>query len=313
MRSLQELDTLRQLVTNLPQGIYVTSEHGEILDANPALARLLGLPSVAAVRGRLASEFFADEALRSQEVQLLAREGAVTDYELQLKRPDGQLLTVADTAFIARDEARGETFFHGILVDVTERNRQRDQLRELAVRDPLTGCFNRRRIDELADVLERKGAIWGAIVIDIDGFKRYNDEHGHEAGDEALVRVSRFLNQTVRGEDTVIRYGGDEFVIIVAGAIREATEIVARRLESRAQVSCPVPFSFGWAVQAEAETLADTIARADKRLIQVRLRERRHERRHLASQRFSLVPAAPDGPATLVPTSDGAERRQRQG
>jgi diguanylate cyclase (GGDEF)-like protein/PAS domain S-box-containing protein len=309
MRSLHDPEMLQRFVAELGLGIYVTNESGEILDANPALLELLGLPSI---DGRRAQELFVEPTAREQQVDVLRREGALRDYELQLRRADGSLVTVSDTVYAVRDAADGQTLFHGALLDVTERNRQRDQLRELSVRDPLTGCFNRRRIAELEPVLRQRGAIWGAIVIDIDGFKRYNDEHGHDAGDEVLVRVSRFLSQTVRGEDTVIRVGGDEFVIVVAGAIRDATDIVASRLQLRAQTACPVPFSFGWAVQEESETLEETIARADKRLIQVRLRERHHERRNMASQRFSLVPAAPTGESAIVPANSILDELRRE-
>ena len=284
-------------MANIHQGIYITTESGIILDANPAFLEMVGVDTLERLSRFRAGDLVVDEAERALELAILQSEETVRDFELHLRRADGEVLTVLDTAYVVTDVELEEPLFHGILIDITERKRLEDQLRELSIRDPLTGCFNRRRLDELEQQLRDQDAIWGAIVVDIDGFKRFNDVYGHQAGDEALVRVSRFLNGAVRSEDTVIRYGGDEFVLVIAGTIAEATEIVARRLESRALVGCPVPFSFGWAVRSGAEPLQQTIDRADHRLIQVKIRERAQERRAAPSQplpiRLSGRPPAP--------------------
>ena len=106
----------------------------------------------------------------------------------------------------------------------------------------------------------------------------------------------------------MIRYGGDEFVLIVAGTIPEATEIVAHRMESRATLACPVPFSFGWSIRVGSETLQETIDRADHRLIQVKIQERERERRAAPSQPLPITLS------TLPPAPiDLAERRRGSG
>jgi len=303
-RSLSDPGTLQRLVANLPQGIYISSESGRILDANPALLEMLGVGSLPSLQQHRTDSLFADPSERVRELGLLRAEGMVRDFELRLRRLNGEEITVLDTAYVVIDPDTSERLFHGILVDITQRKQLEEQLRELSVRDALTGCYNRRRLQDLELRLCQDEAIWGAIVIDIDGFKRFNDVHGHQAGDAALVRVSRFLNQCVRSEDTVIRYGGDEFVVVVAGTILEATGIVAERIQSRAASMCPVSFSLGWAAHAAEDTLQQTIDRADLRLIQVRIRERRHERRMAPSGPVSLPPAARDA------VTDAAEARR---
>ena len=307
-RSLRDPSTLERLVVNIHQGIYITTESGIILDANPAFLEMVGVDTLVRLKRFQAGDLLVDQAERALELAILQTEETVRDFELRLRRADGEVLTVLDTAYVVTDEGYAERLFHGILIDITERKRLEEKLRELSVRDPLTGCFNRRRLEELEVQLRTQDSIWGAIVVDIDGFKRFNDVHGHQAGDEALVRVSRFLNGSVRSEDTVIRYGGDEFVLIVAGTIPEATEIVAHRMESRATLACPVPFSFGWSIRVGSETLQETIDRADHRLIQVKIRARERERRAAPSQPLPITLS------TLPPAPiDLAERRRGSG
>jgi diguanylate cyclase (GGDEF)-like protein/PAS domain S-box-containing protein len=96
------------------------------------------------------------------------------------------------------------------------------QLREQAVRDPLTGLFNRRYLEEALQRefqrAERSGGTVCLILMDIDGFKGFNDTHGHDAGDFLLVKLGGFLNQEVRRSDISCRYGGEEFLVVMPGA-----------------------------------------------------------------------------------------------
>ena len=108
------------------------------------------------------------------------------------------------------------------------------QLRQQSIRDPLTGLFNRRYMEEtfgrdLARA-ERYKTPLGVIMMDIDRFKSFNDSFGHEAGDEMLKAIGAFLPAHVRKEDIVCRYGGEEFLIILPGASLEASAERARKL-----------------------------------------------------------------------------------
>lgn len=98
--------------------------------------------------------------------------------------------------------------------------RMRDRLREQAMRDPLTGLFNRRHMDEVLERECRRAARRDlgmvVFVVDIDQFKRINDGFGHQAGDQVIREVARCLESAVRREDYAFRYGGDEFVLLLA-------------------------------------------------------------------------------------------------
>ncbi len=277
-RSLDDPDTFKQFVRNIREGIYITSPDGELLDGNPALLELFGVASLEELRSYSAPELYVDPLRRRQLREILAREGTVREFEIQVKRPDGGIRTLLDTSYVVEDEASGEVTYHGILVDITRRKELEEQLREYCLRDPLTGCYNRRYLASEQERLDRGESTWGAIVVDIDHFKEYNDLHGHQAGDEVLIKVSRFLMRHVRSEDPVVRIGGDEFLTLLLGAKADFTAETAERIHSVVRGEAPVPLSFGWALREGAETLRQTIDRADRSLIRVRLEERGDKR-----------------------------------
>ena len=208
MRSLDDVRTLSQFVHNLREGVYITNAQGRYSTRTPRSSRCSAWPRSPSCRATPppACSPIPDGGRRSWGI--LRAEGAVREYELEILRPDGHTRTVLDTAYQALDEATGETLYHGILVDITDRKMLERQLRELAVRDPLTGCHNRRYMQDVIGRLEEASAPLGVVVIDIDHFKKYNDRHGHDLGDRLLVQFARFLYHRVRADDPVIRTGG---------------------------------------------------------------------------------------------------------
>lgn len=273
-RSLQDPDALRSLVANLREAIYITDMRGNVLDANPAFFQLLGVRGLEDLQAYGANEMVVDPARRLAELDLVERDGFVRDFELQLLRPDGAILCVLDTMYAIREAESGETIYHGLLVDITQRKQLEDELRQQSVRDPLTGCYNRRHLGNLDTVLSPSDESWGCLFIDIDHFKQYNDDYGHQMGDNTLIRMSRFLMRQVRAEEPVVRVGGDEFVIVLRGARPAQLEMVAERLRLAALRTAPVPFSLGVAMREPGESLMSTINRADQNLLAVRVIER---------------------------------------
>lgn len=275
-RPLDDPRTLRRFVRKLREGIYVTSAQGEILDANPALLAILGFDSLAELQAASVHEILVDPKRRKEELELLDRDGEVREFELELRRPDGERRTALDTCYRVRDR-RGGDLFHGILVDITQRKVLEAELREQSLRDGLTGCFNRHFLADFAARHAGRRTRLGAVVVDVDHFKEYNDRQGHEAGDTILRRTGRALRDAVRGEDYVIRLGGDEFLVLLVGRTAAHTEETATRLVGSAGL--PVPVSIGWAARTGAEPLERTIARADHALLARRAAERRGGRR----------------------------------
>lgn len=104
----------------------------------------------------------------------------------------------------------------------------RSTLRQQSIRDPLTGMFNRRYMEETLDreILraKRSGDMIGLIMLDIDHYKKFNDTYGHQAGDVLLSSLGNFLQTHVRGEDVACRFGGEEFILVMPGAKLEPTQ-----------------------------------------------------------------------------------------
>ncbi|KKW92747.1 diguanylate cyclase [Sphingobium chungbukense] len=152
--------------------------------------------------------------------------------------------------------------------------RLRDALRQMAMADPLTGLANRRRFDavfkEQIALAESKDAPMACLMIDIDHFKRFNDNHGHDAGDAVLRAVGDVLHEALREKDCAFRLGGEEFVLLMPGfnldqALDRARMVQQKiqdlRVEHRGDELGPVTASFGLAAfpdHGRAETLLRT-------------------------------------------------------
>ncbi|MDD5030769.1 MAG: diguanylate cyclase [Rhodoferax sp.] len=146
---------------------------------------------------------------------------------------------------LARVEVDGDGVphtLHGTIQDITERKRMEDQVRQLAFYDPLTELPNRRLLnDRLNQTLmagRRTGGFGALMFLDLDNFKPLNDRYGHAIGDLLLIEVAQRLTQCVRKADTVSRFGGDEFVVMLCELARnratatEQTQVVAEKIRS---------------------------------------------------------------------------------
>ncbi len=117
---------------------------------------------------------------------------------------------------------------------VEERKRSEEQVRKLAVTDPLTGLANYRKLFETLDAeikrSERTERPFAVLLLDLDGLKKINDTYGHVVGSRALCRVAEVIRSHSRSTDTAARYGGDEFAVVLPEASAKAAEQVARRI-----------------------------------------------------------------------------------
>ncbi len=275
---LDDAEALRRFVHDLREGIYVTDAGGRIVDGNPAFLAMLGVSSLEEARKHDSAHFLVEPQRRATELIVLERDGAVRDFEFQIRRADGEVRTVIDTAYRCVDPDTKEIYFQGILIDITDRKHLEDRLLDQTLRDPLTGCWNRRYLTEFDTRHRDAGGSWGCVMVDIDHFKQYNDEFGHEAGDAVLNRVARFLMRASRAEESTVRMGGDEFLMLLDGADASATEKMGTRLKFMADRELLIPFSLGWASREDGESLERTIARADHRLLRSRGLTRSGER-----------------------------------
>jgi diguanylate cyclase len=151
-----------------------------------------------------------------------------------------------------------------------------EQVSELVREDQLTGALNRRGLDETVD-REIKRATRGktalsVAMLDIDNFKQLNDTLGHQAGDQALIHLIQIVKETLRPSDSVGRYGGEEFIIIMPNTFRDDGVAVIQRLQRNLTKNLfmhnnervLVTFSAGVALHGANEDVEDVISRADK-------------------------------------------------
>ncbi|HEY6878837.1 MAG TPA: GGDEF domain-containing protein [Polyangiales bacterium] len=160
-----------------------------------------------------------------------------------------------------------------VLKQMNALDRMNRQLSELSQLDELTGLYNRRHLlSELHRQLDRvaRGASCGVLMIDLDGFKRVNDQLGHDAGDQLLRDIAGALTVETRAVDLVARYGGDEFVVVLPDLERDVALPVAERVVAAvAQVgaarwpSTPVTASVGVGICRPADDVTSILRRAD--------------------------------------------------
>lgn len=151
------------------------------------------------------------------------------------------------------------------------------RLHTMATTDALTGLLNRRRMLEIADYeLARNSRTpqpLSMLVGDIDYFKEVNDSHGHARGDAVLKAIARLLQDMVRREDSVARWGGEEFLLLLPGTPAAEAAVIADRIRAavatgdlRGTTRQPVTMTFGVSQWRPGETVDDCIARADRAL-----------------------------------------------
>jgi len=162
--------------------------------------------------------------------------------------------------------------------DVTERALTQHRLRELNIRDQLTGAYNRRYLDtRLADECKRHTRHQhplSVVMLDIDFFKKVNDQHGHEAGDRVLAEVAGRLAASIRKTDCLVRYGGEEFCCILPETALESACLLAERFRGAvAELTIAtggkelrVTISLGVAQFQADDTPASLLKRADQGL-----------------------------------------------
>lgn len=166
---------------------------------------------------------------------------------------------------------------------VVEAKRLMDTLRESNLRDPMTGLHNRRFLEEFVDTMvassNRRKSTLCILMLDLDYFKKVNDTYGHHAGDTVLKEIARILVQSVRASDLVIRYGGEEFMVILQDTAGEHGDHVADKIRVAVEtLKIQLPgtvlhktISIGVADYPEdADTIWQTIKFADVALYQAK-------------------------------------------
>ena len=215
----------RALFLSAPIGKAVVGVDGRMLVVNPALCALTGRTAEDLIGRHLDLLAHPDDIPVEEQVGLPAPGATPLDPHLEvlgerrLQRSDGSTLWVQQARELVHRTTGEPQFVVLSLVDVTDRRRAEEDLVRRALTDPLTGLPNRRsltdRLQHALNVSRRRGAPVGLVYLDLDRFKAVNDSLGHEAGDQLLCQVADRLRWSTRVEDTAVRLGADEFLVLV--------------------------------------------------------------------------------------------------
>ncbi len=190
-------------------------------------------------------------------------------------------------------------------IESTALRLQHDQLRQRlarfegeAVTDPLTELPNRRYLEQHLQALADSGRAAVVAVCDLDGFKQVNDVHGHITGDLVLQRVAAILAQSMRRDDLVARFGGDEFVVVMPEARPEEGQEIAQRIAeaidredwSAIAPGTPIGVTIGWAYADGQGALREAFAAADRAMLQQKKPDRRVKQRRRHTELFISSP-----------------------
>ena len=220
-----------------------------------------------------------------EEVRASIREGRRCKVVLRNYRKNGEPFWNELSLFPVRDEEGRLVSFVGLQNDVTERKELEERLAHRAFHDPLTGLPDRlllaKRLEQAIAREGRRGGSVAVLFIDLDGFKTVNDGFGHETGDRLLVAVAGWLGEVLRDGDTLARFGGDEFILLVedaggkAGAARVAERVAAaldRPIALSGGREVRISASIGIAMSSPGATAEELLRRADRAMYRAKAR-----------------------------------------
>ncbi|MEX0664484.1 MAG: PAS domain S-box protein [Acidimicrobiia bacterium] len=290
----QSEEHFRRTFDEAPIGMAVTCRRGRLLRVNHTLGAMTGY-SADELLGTDASTLVHPEDLpraASLIEGLLGGASGTQTVELRLVGRDGvELHTLMSTSRF--EELDGTPCFLSHVQDITERRHMEDELRRLALRDPLTGLYNRRGLviagQPALDALPGGRGRAQLLFVDVDELKAINDRYGHHEGDRALVDTATLLRSTLRESDVLARLGGDEFGALVLGdpddgcddapaPVERIAEALARWNATKAR---PYELSISVGVSRPGPALSSIeamLADADRVMYQSKERRRRQGR-----------------------------------
>ena len=200
-------------------GVFRSTVAGRLVECNDAFARIFGYASPAEMLGAHTPSMYFKQSDRDDLIALVRARGEAENFEVRMRRKDGRPVWLLLNEFMTMSDDVGEETLEGTVIDITARKVAEERIEYQAYHDSLTDLpnrflFNDRLALALAQARRHRRAV-GVLFLDLDHFKLINDTMAHSAGDELLRSVAARLLTCIRGDDTVARVGGDEFVFIL--------------------------------------------------------------------------------------------------
>jgi diguanylate cyclase (GGDEF)-like protein/PAS domain S-box-containing protein len=242
-------ESYRDVFKTLPQAVLIIgASEGKIIDANPEFLALLGYERNEVI-GRTSMELnlWATAADRRRLGEELEKNGGCRDTEIRLRKKNGEVFWAELSASSA--DIDGELCTLSFIRDISAAKAQEDEIKSLAFYDTLTGLPNRRllweRLRQALIVSVRHQTKHALLFIDLDNFKSLNDTLGHHIGDLMLQETAKRILGCVREVDTVARFGGDEFVVVLEdlGAVPEIAASRAKAVGEKILAAIAEPYN----------------------------------------------------------------------
>ena len=214
---------------------------GRYRQVNPALCKILGYTEEELLSRSCLELTHPDDRAPNEEALVNLANGQAASYQAEKRyvHADGRAVWVAVTASVIRGDDDADAYAIMSVEDVSERRRTEDELKRRAHHDALTGVANRHGLrPRLANALraaESRGSEGAVLFCDLDNFKSVNDAHGHAFGDQVLAVIGQRMLQVIRDTDSVIRVGGDEFIVVADQVSPDAADLLTARLRSALQ------------------------------------------------------------------------------
>ena len=284
---LSTKDRLEATLDALPDLMFRMDRFGNFLDCHAIDESHFFLPP-AQFLGKNVAEIFSAETSRImlEAMEDANKNGVHRGSEYSLPKPGGRTDWFEHSIARIKGPTDAENQFITLIRDVSRRKWAEQELREanaklslLATTDALTGVWNRRHGEEYLDgeiaKAQRYGQPLALLLLDIDQFKTINDRLGHKAGDQVLVEFSRRLCDNLRAADQLVRWGGEEFIVILPHCRAEDARGLAEKLRSVLSgqpigEAGTVTASFGVAELKPGETRESWFRRADRALYQAK-------------------------------------------
>lgn len=209
---------------------------------SPAYERIFGRSAalLLADYGEWRNSIYPDDIdYAAESLAKVLETGAVEFREYRIIRADGQLRWLSDKCFVSPRGAERPNIIVGIAEDITEKKRLEGELHRLATTDVLTQSSNRRHFFECArrefEHARKFGSPLAFLLLDLDDFKKINDQYGHQVGDEVLRRLAHCGSNALRRGDLFGRIGGEEFAALFPGCEQNVALQVAERLQREVQ------------------------------------------------------------------------------
>lgn len=268
------------LLSAIPDPILRIDQYGTCIDVRSKEGQALKIPSH--LIGKNVVEFFSPDVVdvMMAHINKVFLEGTNQVFYFSIKQEDSVTHQEARLVFAGGNEILV------ILRDITERNEMEQKLKQLCIRDSLTGLYNRTYfVQEMRRLEDCEYDPTGIVVCDVDGLKIINDNLGHAVGDELLKTASSLILQAFEGHDAIARIGGDEFAVLLPRATQEVVAEVCNRLRvaiaeyNKATSNLFISISVGSAMNnPEKPDLDEAFKQADEAMYTDKLSKRRFVR-----------------------------------